>query len=664
MPPCMALARLSVKVGHRGKAGPHAAYIARTGRYASRLERSEERLAGSASGNLPAWAGGNPAVFWRASDAFERANGTAYREMELALPRELNDSARRELVREFVAAELGQRHAYQWAIHVPKASDGLEQPHAHLMFSERQVDGIGRDPEQYFRRYNKQAPEKGGARKQFGTATKPAERKAELKALRTRWEVAVNVALEDAGVEARIDMRSLRDQAAAQGLDGDLVPVAETRTLPSEWHREGGAEATQARRSGRASSSEAIAERVAEVVRVRDFDAAEVRAAREARGAAGAVQSEAAAAAAMAAVAAAEKERRVAEQRAAEQRAAEQRAAERRDAERQAAEQRAEATRQAERAAAERREAEQQREAARRAEQVRQETARRERDAHERTRAVEAEREAKAAALKGLEAAVIEYVDRLTEGAMAPERERCRQTMLEAGLSPTSAWVQGTAEAVSQVGKRLRSQGQAPSWQEREQMARLELGMLAQRRATLGEPLQRWALENEAERDEGLIRARSAEQYLVDRERDYARIRDKNAREAARWAKAHPIRCLMGLTKPHKALLARSASAERTRQKESPMRVEAERHRKAVQARVYGALEGEQAVLAETLGEIGARRVVLGRRIEAVVPVEEKERRAATEREARAEQQRKARQSLPRVLRGPEPSSRDDGLGL
>ncbi|WP_407239847.1 hypothetical protein [Escherichia coli] len=88
-------------------------------------------------------------------------------------------------MREFVRQEIGDRHAYQWALHVPTAADGGEQPHFHLMFSERQVDGIDRDPEQYFKRYNAKAPEKGGARKGYGpsagqTLTK-AERAAELR---------------------------------------------------------------------------------------------------------------------------------------------------------------------------------------------------------------------------------------------------------------------------------------------------------------------------------------------------------------------------------------------------------------------------------------------------------------------------------------------------
>ena len=38
-----------------------------------------------------------------------------------------------------------------------------ENPHAHLMFSERPNDGIERGGEQWFKRYNAKAPEKGGA---------------------------------------------------------------------------------------------------------------------------------------------------------------------------------------------------------------------------------------------------------------------------------------------------------------------------------------------------------------------------------------------------------------------------------------------------------------------------------------------------------------------
>ena len=247
----MAIGRLSMKVGKAGKAGPHAAYIAREGQYANRLERGE-KLEATEAGNMPAWAQSNPLAFWQAADAYERKNGTTYREMEIALPRELDAEQRAALVREFVRQEIGDRHAYQWAIHTPTAADGQEQPHVHLMFSERQRDGIERDPEQYFKRYNAKAPEKGGARKGYGpsagqTLTK-AERAAELKELRGRWEAMCNAHLERAGVEQRIDMRSHAERGTG------LEP--ERKQLPSQWRGQGRANVIEFRQA-RAELAEA-----------------------------------------------------------------------------------------------------------------------------------------------------------------------------------------------------------------------------------------------------------------------------------------------------------------------------------------------------------------------------------------------------------------------
>ncbi|UUC96750.1 MobA/MobL family protein [Comamonas sp. C11] len=235
-----------MKVGKKGKAAPHAAYIVREGQYAKRLERGE-KLEATEAGNMPAWAKAQPQQFWRAADVFERVNGTTYREMEIALPRELEPAQRAELVREFVCQEIGEHHAYQWAIHTPNAADGGDQPHVHLMFSERQCDGIERDPDQYFKRYNAKAPEKGGARKGYGPSAgktlTAAERAAELKALRERWQVLCNEHLEIAGHGQRIDMRSY----AERGIK--LAP--ERKQLPSEWRGQGKAKVIELRAARR-----------------------------------------------------------------------------------------------------------------------------------------------------------------------------------------------------------------------------------------------------------------------------------------------------------------------------------------------------------------------------------------------------------------------------
>ena len=230
----MAIAGFTVKTGAKGTAVAHAAYVARTGAYARYTEQGEV-LEAREHGNMPAWAQHDPSLLWRAADAHERANGTSYREFLISLPRELSPSQRRALVKAFVALELGEVHAYQYAIHVPRASDGLDNPHVHLMFSERRHDGIERDPDQYFKRFNAAHPERGGCQKGYGLnpgmKLTAVERKAELQALRGRWEVCVNGALERAGHSVRVDMRSY----AARGLEIEPEP----KQLPSAWRGEG-----------------------------------------------------------------------------------------------------------------------------------------------------------------------------------------------------------------------------------------------------------------------------------------------------------------------------------------------------------------------------------------------------------------------------------------
>lgn len=104
---------------------------------------------------------------------------------------------------------------YQFAIHNPKAAiAGGEQPHAHIMLSERMNDGIDRDPQQYFKRANNKEPERGGAKKvRFGET--PTERKEHLVAQRERWADLQNTHLERYHHTDRVDARSLK----AQGID-------------------------------------------------------------------------------------------------------------------------------------------------------------------------------------------------------------------------------------------------------------------------------------------------------------------------------------------------------------------------------------------------------------------------------------------------------------
>ena len=217
----MAIARFTVKVGKVGKALAHAEYIEREGNYAK--QKGLEDLEHSSYGNMPKWAEQNPMQLWQSADLYERKNGSTYREYEISLPRELNKEQREALVDEFVQTELGTKYPYQYAIHNPMAMDGLEQPHVHLMFNERLQDGIERDPEQYFKRYNSKNPEKGGAKKD-NTGKDYKTRKDEIKELRQRWENITNEHLKRTGFDIRIDMRSYADQGIDKQPEPKLLP--------------------------------------------------------------------------------------------------------------------------------------------------------------------------------------------------------------------------------------------------------------------------------------------------------------------------------------------------------------------------------------------------------------------------------------------------------
>lgn len=186
----MALGRISIKVGTKGKALPHSKYILREDQYAPKNNKLE-KLEAVGHGNMPAWAEKNAKIFWEMADLHERKNGSTYREHIISLPRELDESQRLALVQDWIKQEIGDKYAYSFAIHNPLALDGKEQPHCHLMFSERLLDGIERDPDQFFKRYNSKDPSKGGAKKD-NTGLLDSVRKTLIKEQRDRWENLCN----------------------------------------------------------------------------------------------------------------------------------------------------------------------------------------------------------------------------------------------------------------------------------------------------------------------------------------------------------------------------------------------------------------------------------------------------------------------------------------
>jgi hypothetical protein len=204
----MASFHFSIKSGKRGKAREHSAYIAREGKHATNSKRD---LVAIGHGNLPEWANNRLATFWRIADEAERCNGAAYREFEVALPVELTPDQNRELVETLIEHEIGNK-TYQYAIHSPKAALGSgNQPHAHIMFSDRVPDNIERAPAQHFRRFNSRHPENGGCRKDSGGKERSALRNYVV-SVRENCAALLNNSLEKYGHTARVDHRSNMDR--------------------------------------------------------------------------------------------------------------------------------------------------------------------------------------------------------------------------------------------------------------------------------------------------------------------------------------------------------------------------------------------------------------------------------------------------------------------
>ena len=222
----MAVFHLKASFGSRAggqSARAKSDYIEREGRY----EQNREELEHKEHGNMPEWAEDDPGAYWEAADEHERANGRLYSEVQFALPKELGEAERRELAGEFAERVCsGERLPYTLAIHRGGANG--ENPHAHLMFSERGNDGIERSGEQWFKRHNAKAPEKGGARK-----SRAAKAGDWLEKTRKAWEQTANRALERAGRAERIDGRSLADLRDEAHRAGDLKRAAELSREPN-----------------------------------------------------------------------------------------------------------------------------------------------------------------------------------------------------------------------------------------------------------------------------------------------------------------------------------------------------------------------------------------------------------------------------------------------
>ena len=134
------------------------------------------------------------ATLWNEVEAGEkRKDAQLAREVEFAIPREMNQAQGVELARDFVETQFVKRGMVaDLNVHWDMGKDGQPKPHAHVMLSMREVgpDGFGKK----VREWN-------------GTEL--------LKHWREAWESHVNERLAELDIDARIDHRTL----VAQGID-------------------------------------------------------------------------------------------------------------------------------------------------------------------------------------------------------------------------------------------------------------------------------------------------------------------------------------------------------------------------------------------------------------------------------------------------------------
>ena len=157
--------------------------------------------------NMPDFASEDPKLFWESCENYERANANTFRTIDFSLPTELSDEENIELAARFAEELFGDKFVYSMAVHSkPSGVQSIQNIHCHIMFSERKLDGIERDPKEFFKRFNRKNPQFGGCEK-----TDEWTAYSKLYYIRQTWERIANEKLQEKGLE-KISCRSLYAQ--------------------------------------------------------------------------------------------------------------------------------------------------------------------------------------------------------------------------------------------------------------------------------------------------------------------------------------------------------------------------------------------------------------------------------------------------------------------
>ena len=212
--------------------------------------------------SAPDW-GRDRARLWNAAELAEtRKNSTVAREFEIALPAELDAEQRQRLAADF-ARELVARHgcAADVAIHRPGRAGDSRNHHAHILLTTRRLTAAG-----------------------FTEKTRELDdlKSGEIGRWRARFAEVQNARLREAGVEARVDHRSLEAQAIDREATIHLGPAAtalERRGVPTRLGESNRAvQASHAERQRDAEATREAERRETEPTRPAEPPAAEAEA--------------------------------------------------------------------------------------------------------------------------------------------------------------------------------------------------------------------------------------------------------------------------------------------------------------------------------------------------------------------------------------------------
>lgn len=144
--------------------------------------------------HAPDWVRDRSELWNRVEESETRKNSQVAREVRVALPAELTHAQRVELVREFVRAQFVDRGMVaDIALHAPGRAGDERNHHAHILLTTREIGPEG-----------------------FTTKNRDWNKVEVLEGWREAWARDSNAALERAGIEDRVDHRTLvaqRDEA-------------------------------------------------------------------------------------------------------------------------------------------------------------------------------------------------------------------------------------------------------------------------------------------------------------------------------------------------------------------------------------------------------------------------------------------------------------------